>query len=1238
MDTQSFKASISPESRKHIAKLYKTARKHRELLYKIAALELMEHQAPLFERFVYTEGFALYARSRLHISLSRMEETLHILLRRIALEISPEKVGKIAYFMSMEIYFNVEKSFFLVPVDRDAYRLFEKAFISLGEQNDAVLEFFLEFCGSYFFVDFKDRYRSDLPLYTELFTRLSSFLLAVKSQQRLNDAVGFLVNRHVVRFFYMARDIDAWQDFTVNIFNLFLHHPNPSFFLELLALYSKRYPHKKGADGKEKEGAFLFRRLMRVWNYLWILGPEKKEEFKSFLDIYGHPREDFSTFVWDTVFELEPERAVKGVAIFTSLAFTSIRGFYGQDTSSLKFLIKNIIVVLSEIEIKDISTSLYRIVLKLLLGQKVDRNYLKRRAEFFQWLKTKTSSVRLELEVIRFLLFEYIFIALKQVKNTYGMKMDRFCDEIHRYYCQQIDHVYSNKFLMRTTETDTVFQPVLDLLRDNVWRPAREKFAENIALLNEIISVAESIDREDEALMALESVEAGELEHYHESFMDTFRSDPERMEEAIVPDFWYRISLGQALPHILSVTVPLAGMLKILPGGMGAYTDGHTIHLPEYMNFFKDPLDPLVDNRNITLYVGMAIHETGHILGGSFVFNLDYYSQKLEMPDLFRTIMNVFEDFRVEAFMIRIKAHYQVEEIIPAMNRFLLSLLIEKIEGLGPLFLQHVFMEANGYNDVVKESEVYSEKLSLLYRANLNTGRFRSIREMSEYAIERLKHLDIANPLSTYELSREMYEIMRHWPETELEGLLDPEFIVTGRHSFHGDDGSSRTSPLTREELKELYREYDENPRAFLERYNIPIFPELLPAESGKMGEADASNRHQTRIEEYVGMIMESSPAHDFSSPGTIDFFRRTKSDDAVAERQVSNREDEPEHGKKARDEKKQRKKKKGGDKKKKAKKSKEPQKFVYSIDPRTRSRTRLSEVKEFTVKNVSPYYFRRFRKWEYLAQKVYRELAILMPSVKEEYDTSSTEGEINMDLLIEVLSNRQHFHSFEFLDIFTETRRSLKVIIGLDASYSTSLWVQPYRGSMDGATVANIDGITLFDPHLSQEEALEYDTILDIEKAFAIILGRALSCITEDVTIMAFNSVTATNVYRAETIEAVSSFVEDAANRDGDFIRYARQLFEQSDAEVKYFFLLSDGRPDADNYKGKEALDDTLIAMRETVNAGIRLIYFNVDLTRGDYFEIFKREATYAEYFNNPEQILPAIPELVRKVVATVK
>jgi hypothetical protein len=484
----------------------------------------------------------------------------------------------------------------------------------------------------------------------------------------------------------------------------------------------------------------------------------------------------------------------------------------------------------------------------------------------------------------------------------------------------------------------------------------------------------------------------------------------------------------------------------------------------------------------------------------------------------------------------------------------------------------------------------------------VNTGRFRSLPDMVVYGIERLRNLDVANPLATYVLAREFYEIMKLWPDSDLEGLLSEEYRRRNcRNSgeMYRVGGTWTPKPLSREELDELYRRYNEDPRAFLEENGLPVYPSILPDAGGAEraeGAGSGTEPRNANIDDFVNAFLGTP---DYSREGTIDDSTRTGADDEAARRQIA-REPEDE-GRRA-----GRKKKEEGEKK-----------YVYSINPRTKSRTRLSHVREFGIRKPNTAFLRKFRKWEHVADSIYRQLAFILPTVEEHHDLSATDGEVNMEMVIELLSDRGNIRELpEIFDIFRETRRSLEVVIGIDASGST------------GASIVSGSSVP------GEGE----DSILDVEKAFAMIFGRALGFLTDRLRVLSFNSVTSTNVYRAESLDAVSAFVSDAGNRDGDFIRYVNDFLSRSDAEVKYFFLLSDGQPSADNYSGREALDDTLIAMRETVNTGVRLIYFNFDSERREYFDMFKNEATYARYFTGPGQILQAIPDLIATVSNSVR
>ncbi len=1203
MDKKKFRSLLSAQARREIKKRIVDAR-HIDTAYSLGADFFDDTQVGLFERFVEHPGFEKFMETRTASSISRFEHTLSTLLRRIALGIAPETIAAIAGEMSGKAYRAVERSFFMVPVDRESFEAFERHFIAIGEQRQDLTAPFVEFCASTEFSTLRQQFAPERPLFNEMFARLASLLLAVKDPDSVKAAAALLTAPHSVRLIHLSYDIGRWEEFVLNLFNIIARGPDAARFFRLLKLFSMRYPAVKhqSLEKKEKEHTRLYRRLAGIWNCLIIMPPDRVDDYRAFLKDYGSPRDEFENFVWELVFSLEPEKSLKAISIFVSTAFSSLRGYYGFTTEVVRFLIRNIVSVISEMDIRDISISLYRIVLKLLLGLKVDKNFLDRRAAFFMWMKEQTSSTLVELEVIRFLLFEYIFIALKLVDNGQRMKMTRFCDPNHAAFCHHIDELFGDMRYMRNRSKLEVFAPVLAMIRAGLWKPLFEKFSRQSLLLETIISVAESMDIEDAVLKALADTEPEHLERYCETLMDTFRQDPTRTREAAAPDYWHRVTLVDAMPYVKGVVMPLIGGVPILDGGLYAKTNGREIYLPSHINFFKDPLDPLTENRNLTAYIFCALHEAGHIIAGSFRFDMKFYASNLELPDLFFHIYNTFEDFRIESYMIRIGAHPQAGELTFFMNSYFSNSFMNMELGAAVRTLTHIVDEAVGYNKDIRETPQYMELIDSIMNAKLSTGRFRGMREMIDYGVQRLQNLDCANPLAVYPLVREFYEIMKHWHEADLAGILDPECSAKPLHDY--DAASCPEGPLSREELDALYRAYNEDPLGFLHQYGLEAPGDLDPRGSEQRGAAS-----NAQIDSFAtGMLGVESP--DYSLTGTMDYSHRTRADDEAAKVQtgeikIKGKTGKPPEKKKSPEKTGEKKKNKGGKKK-----------YVYSIDPRTRSRTRLSEINEYPVRDRNAEFFHKFRQWEYLAQKVYDRLSVLLPIVREEEDTSSFEGELNIETLIEVLSDRNRLHSAEFLDIYREKRRTLEVIIGLDASGSTGAFIS-------GAPPT---------PHAAATE------VLDVEKAFAIILGTALCHLTERVSSYAFNSLTSTNVYRAETIDAVSSFTALNGNRDGDFIRYINNIMEKSDAEVKYFFLLSDGMPASDNYMGKEALDDTLIAMRETVNSGVKLIYFNVDSERREYFDAFKKEATYAEHFSSPEQILPAIPELVAKIVDSIK
>lgn len=1197
MESRELQSSLSENTLLHLDRIFANRESKKQLLFRIAAEFSLERDIPALEDLFNDPGFALYLKKKGKASPSRLEKTLERFIRRVATGISPDRMGEVAGIMAGEKYDAVEKTFFRHPVDREAHEIFESNALRVGEQRTDRLKDYLEIYLSGEFTGMRSDYRRNLDLYRDIMSLLTDAFLGSRKPEDFMNLVSIFLSTHVRDLVELAGVQGEHGEFISLLTDAFHFGKDLEALEKVLTVYCRRY----SADLQyEKHARKVYLRLKGIWNHVLFLDGSHAGLFRSFLKYFGDPRDDLEVFIWETAFTLPPEKIVRVMTLLASEVFVSIKQYYLHESGIIRFLIRNIVAVLAEAEIKDIGFSLYSIVLKLLMGLKVDRQFLRRRADFFVWMKQQTGSVMIELQVIRILIFEYIFLALHIVEIGYGMKMTKIIDETHREYCRVIDEKYSS-FEGRQMGKDAVFFPLLALFRDDAWSSCRDRFGEeNRFILEEVRGIAETMNYEDEAFRALEEVEREELSSYHMAVQARFRNNPESLLEALASDYWYRITFRDAEPYIKSASYPLIGGLRVMEGMAGAYTDGYTIFLPPYLSYFKDPAEPILENRNLTCYIGMTFHEAGHILAGTFSFDFTYYMASLERPDLFRSIMNCFEDYRVEAFLIRLNVHHQMKEIIEVLNRYQSIRNFLEGSGIAFTFLTYIFDEAAGYNSELKEMDGYNELIEGILSISMNSGRFRSLKDLAGYGVERLRNLDISNPLSVYQLSREFYEIMKHWPEKALRDVLDPDRMLKGIHRIEGDgEEGEAPSRLTQEELDDLYRECNENPRAFLEGWGLNALAGFLEESDGRGEYRENEANLGNDLQDILGNMM----GYDYEHEGTIDFSHRTKADDMLAEDAMRDSHRKKPRRKDAKPGK--RKKKKDSNDKKKSNKK------VYSINPRTGSRTRLSEIKVYPISSVDTNYFSLFNRWNAISNTVYRQLSRLLPSIEEAHDTSPFDGEMNMEMVIEALSDRSRIDTIEIFDIYRESRRSLDVVIGLDASGSTA-------GSIGTGIGSDV-------------------SIIDIEKAFAIIFGRALEYLADDLKLFAFNSWTSTNVYRFESVDAVSSLSPDAANRDGDFIRFVKEEMKTSNAEVKYFFLISDGCPAAMNYDGKDALDDTLIAMRETVAEGIRLVYFNCDSAQPYYFENFAREATYARHFSDPSQLLPVIPEMVNTIVKSI-
>lgn len=1138
----------------------------------------------LVEELFLSKSFRDFLYNNRKISIERFQFKFTAIFKNYLEHKDSLITSKICDGFNSKSFKETERLFFKVPIDRQLFEMFVYGSMKILFANHPIYDDFVKIYDSEEFATFRSRYKN-FEFFNIMHEGIVSTMLSLKKAELVINAIERLASFSVVRLFEIASRTDNFENLYYEII-LSFSKMNFNYFYEYINKFDKRYPvNHETCDYKSTIQRRYLKRVMNAFKFMLTDHKLDPTEFRNFLKSYGSFNDEFEIFVYELTMDLDPFKSAHIITIMNGDAFSDIRQYFQNDKSIIQMLIRNIVTVISEGELDNLSIdiTISDIILKLLLNLKVDKAYIRRRAGFYKELKNNYRSAIIENEFIRILMFEYIFLATGIVPNRIPVKMTYVIDAKHKIMVDYFEGRNLPEHLQNYYGESMINVELVKIFSDFIKSELLEKFRDctTIAgyLITSALSIGKTLDSQkdfqeareeagyysfiDEIITALRQISPENFQIYISELENTFRNEPARCIEAVKSDFWCRIYFEQALNFISEITIPLLGYINIFPDdNLQAYTNGREIYLPAYISSFNDPRENLNNNRNITMFAALALHEAAHIAAGSFHYSLSNILLKKEKPELYKNIWNWVEDYRVEQFIITLNCHPQSEELIIFLNQVGSLNCIKRDLPIPTFFLVKILSDARSNKDNLNEHKEYHDQLNNMRSHSLYTGRFTKFSDMEEYFTNRLINLKLENPLSTHKLTEELYAILQFWPDPYLN---DYNSYSIGNNDKSFENRNPR--PLSQEELDAYYRECNENPEDFFNdhKYN--------------------KNSKDYDIDDDILQTV------DYENKGTIDYSTHTKADDLSAENQRKTK------AKKV----KKRKNNKNSSNKTKQKTTK---KKVFTFDPSTKSKTKLSELEIHSISEVSKEYMEYFQNWEYLSHIIYKILADIMPAIEDKHEHSSFEGDINIDLLVEFLSNKNKGMEIpEFLDVYREDTRSLDVFIGLDCSGSTAA------------------------PLGSGENT---ECILDIEKAFAMIFGKAMKLITPNLNIAAFDSMTSTNIYRAETIEAVSSFTPGMSNRDGDFIRYVTNELKQSTSDIKYFFLISDGQPVAENYSGVDALTDTLLSMRECCNEGIKLIYFNCDLSKGEYFEEFKKEATYARYFNSPEELMPAIPEFV--------
>ena len=174
------------------------------------------------------------------------------------------------------------------------------------------------------------------------------------------------------------------------------------------------------------------------------------------------------------------------------------------------------------------------------------------------------------------------------------------------------------------------------------------------------------------------------------------------------------------------------------------------------------------------------------------------------------------------------------------------------------------------------------------------------------------------------------------------------------------------------------------------------------------------------------------------------------------------------------------------------------------------------------------------------------------------------------------------------------------------------------------------------------------YKRIVDLEKESLVLLIHAIETIGDAYGIYGFSGYGRENV-DFYVIKDLNEMLSDKvkrrldkvaplqATRMGPAIRHAISKLEKQDARTKFFFLVSDGRPQDRGYsrEGVEkeyAIHDTKVALMEARRKGITPFCLTVDKDGHDYLREMCQDMNYevlADIHNLPQRL----PQLYRNL-----
>ncbi len=649
--------------------------------------------------------------------------------------------------------------------------------------------------------------------------------------------------------------------------------------------------------------------------------------------------------------------------------------------------------------------------------------------------------------------------------------------------------------------------------------------------------------------------------------------------KALKHDNFYALYFGEALPEMQRCLYSYLGTVPLAVADSPC-TDGRKIYLSPVIAKFKDSKEKLSENRNMSLFLSDLIHEMLHIREGSFLVDSRPYLESFENKSLAHAINNIIDDARIEH---NGRAYLRPEdiELLEESNKYcsrsrnIPSTLFEQFFEIFSCMLitkQNIDELNPAYREIKKNvlaAEIDNEDLTSSGLKNLNDVMNEMI-SLSEKTYGKPIEAVLAVLPEVYDLVKKCFpEVEKSFPEKK--SPYSPVKSKSGALSGETEDDvekenkSKKSSGNEKKKSKDSFSGY----RGDIHDFSGAKKSDIKDIEDRVQDFLKKESLEKLKDQENKDLEITSIESSSSNPSGSVDLTLLSSSGVGAS--------------------------------KSKGKSEPELPRYVQIItyDDLKKAYIHVQSLRILNYPGANPQFIVDLQKYDDIRRSITEHFEMLKPNELQRILISENPDELNIESVIELISDSSLGGDLSIYDSFLINRRKSLTAILIDISGSTGMYLGSNR------------------------------TVLEIEKISAGLITQALQEIGDTVLLYAFSTGDITNLYKLSSLENLGALKPEYANADGVAIRGIISEIKQASVKDSTLIVISDGKP-VGSYSQGDPVVDTSMAFMEAESIGIRTVYFNVDNNAPSYFNILTRHTTYARSIRDVKQLPSVISEFV--------